>query len=97
MGLTESHAHGPIEPPVRDLTIGELLREAAADSGDRIALVEGIADVSARRKWTYTELLSESERVAAALLTRFQPGDHIAIWAQNIPEWVIAEFGIALA
>ncbi|NOX30954.1 MAG: AMP-binding protein [Actinobacteria bacterium] len=97
MALTESHAYGPLEPPVRDLTIGELLREAASDSGTRVALVEGTADVSARRSWTYAELLAESEQVAAALLARFEPGDHIAIWAPNIPEWVIAEFGIALA
>jgi len=97
MALTLSHSIGVTEPPVRDLTVGDLLREAAATAPDRIAIVEGIAEAAARRQWTYAELLAESERVARSLLTRFEPGDHIAIWAQNIPEWELVEFGAALA
>jgi fatty-acyl-CoA synthase len=42
-------------------------------------------------------LLAESERVAHALLTRFRPGEHVAIWAPNSPEWLLLEFGAALA
>ncbi len=30
-----------------------------------------------------------------ALLARFSVGDHIAVWAQNIPEWEMLEFGVA--
>jgi fatty-acyl-CoA synthase len=41
--------------------------------------------------------LRDSEKVARALLTRFAPGDHVAIWAANSPEWVLIEFGAALA
>jgi len=97
MALTLSHSIGASEPPVRDLTVGDLLREAGATAPDRIAIIEGIADAASRRQWTYAELLAESERVARSLLTRFEPGDHIAIWAQNIPEWELVEFGVALA
>src|ERR1700728_2693625 len=32
-----------------------------------------------------------------ALLTRFTPGMRVAVWAPNRPEWVILEFGAALA
>ena len=32
-----------------------------------------------------------------ALLGRFEPGERIAVWAPNIPEWEIVEFGAALA
>jgi fatty-acyl-CoA synthase len=35
--------------------------------------------------------------VARALLTRFSRGEHVAIWAANCPEWVLIEFGAALA
>jgi fatty-acyl-CoA synthase len=35
--------------------------------------------------------------VARSLLTRFEPGEHVAVWAPNIPEWVILQYGAALA
>jgi fatty-acyl-CoA synthase len=95
--LTLSYAVGLPEPAVRDITLGDILREAAAAVPDRVALIEGIPDAEARRQWTYSEFLAESERVALALLSRFEPGDHIAVWAQNIPEWEMLEFGVALA
>ncbi len=97
MMLTESHATGTTIPSVRDLTIGGLLREAAAAQPDRIALVGGAADPSARRSWTYAELLNEATAAAKGLRTRFEPGDRIAVWAPNYPEWVILEFASAMA
>jgi len=74
---------------LEEVTVGELLRRAAAQVPDRTALVEGIPDAGARRRWTYASLLSESERAARALLGRFAPGEHVAVWAPNIPEWVV--------
>ena len=35
--------------------------------------------------------------VPRALLVRFEPGERVAVWAPNIPEWVILEFAIVLA
>ena len=97
--LTTSYAIGESTPPVRDITIGDLLREAADAAPDQLGLIEGIplTDGAARRKWTYAELLADSERTARALLHRFEPGSHIAVWAYNIPEWELLEFGCALA
>ncbi|MGK0275823.1 MAG: fatty-acyl-CoA synthase [Ilumatobacter sp.] len=99
VSLTTSHAIGDSTPPIRDLTIGDLLRAAAAAAPDQVALIEGIplADGVVRRQWTYAELLAQSERTARALLHRFEPGSHIAVWAHNIPEWELLEFGCALA
>ena len=97
MALTESHAHGVSDPPVLDTTIGDLLRAAVERAGDRVALIEGLEDPTARRQWTYAQLLADAERTARALLQRFAPGDHVAVWAHNIPEWVLLEFGCALA
>ena len=97
MTLTISQAVGPESPPVRDITIGQLLRDAAATVPDRVAIIEGISDASARRRWTYAQLDADADRVARALLARYAPGDHIAVWAQNIPEWELLEFGVARA
>ena len=95
--LTTSHAVGPTTPPVRELTIGDALREAAAEAPDATALLAGRPDPSERREWTYAELLSEAETAARALLERFEPGERVAVWAPNIPEWVIMEYATALA
>jgi len=97
MPETESYAIGPAEPPVRDITMGQLLAEAVAATPDRLALIAGTADPATRRQWTYAELYAESLRTAHALRARFEPGERIAIWAPNIPEWIMTEFGAAMA
>jgi fatty-acyl-CoA synthase len=92
-----SIARGPDGPPLLDLSIGGLLHRAAAAVPDRLALVAGTADPALRRRWTYAGLLHESEACAHALLRCFAPGERVAVWAHNIPEWVLLEFGAALA
>lgn len=89
-----------------DTTAGELLRTVAAEEAERIALVEispkgipplvdGVA--TGTRTWTYAELLAEAEQAAQWLQTKFKPGEHICVWAPNIAEWVILQYGAALA
>ncbi len=97
MALTQSHVVGPDLPPVRDSTLGQLLRDVVAEAPDRPALIAGTPDPANRRSWTYAEFLEASEQVARALLTRFSPGDRVAVWAHNIPEWLMLEFGCALS
>ena len=92
-----SIAVGPAEPAVRDLTLGDLLSWAAETAPDQVALIAGVADPSARRQWTYAELHAQSVRTAHALLRRFEPGERVAVWAPNIPEWIMVEFGAAMA
>src|SRR6266568_601273 len=93
MALKESHVVGPSVPTVRDVTLGQLLEQAARSAPDRLALIAGVSDPAARRQWTYAELYSEAQRTARALRRRFQPGERVAIWAYNLPEWVMMEFG----
>jgi fatty-acyl-CoA synthase len=97
MPLTMSHAAGPGEPAVRQITLGGLLAWAAETTPDRVALICGAPDPAARRQWTYAELYEASVRCAHALLRRFEPGERVAVWAPNIPEWIMMEFGAALA
>jgi fatty-acyl-CoA synthase len=82
---------------VREETIGDLLRHAVRAAPGVCALVEGVAEPAARRRWSYRELYAEAETAAGALLTRFRPGERIAVWANNIPEWTILQLATALA
>jgi fatty-acyl-CoA synthase len=82
---------------IRETTIGSILRDAARRAPDKTALIDGDPDRPDRCQWTYAELLADAERAARALLTRFVPGERVAVWAQNSPEWVILEFAAALA
>ena len=95
--LTQSYWPAEESRPLLDWTLGEALRAAVADAPDRCALVEGRADPARCRRWTYSQLLARSERVAGALLTKFQPGERVGFWAANEPEWVLAFYGCALA
>ena len=69
--------------PVLETTVGGVLREAAERAAGTIALVEGTADATSRRRWSYADLLTDAERVARALLGRFDPGERVAVWAPN--------------
>jgi fatty-acyl-CoA synthase len=83
--------------PLRDSTIGSILRDAAAHAPDTIALIDGDPGRGEHRQWTYRALLSHAEGAARALQRRFAPGERIAVWSGNSPEWLILEFAAALA
>jgi len=103
--FTTSCVPADISVPIEELTTGGLLRQAAAEAPDRLALAEAVPQGAASlsgaartdREWTYAQLLAEAETCAQFLLTRFAPGERIAVWAPNIPEWVILQYGAALA
>lgn len=97
MNLAQSFWPATASSGVRNITVGDLLREAAADVPDRIALVDGDPDPSARKEWTYAELLADVEKAARALISRFAPGDRIAVWAPNSAQWVVLQQAVAMA
>jgi fatty-acyl-CoA synthase len=93
-----TESYWPAAPgEIRDITVCDTIRHAAATVPDRIALVDCVPDPSARRAWTYAEFLAEAERAARSLLSRFAPGDRIAVWAPNSAEWIVLQQGVALA
>ncbi len=83
--------------PVLETTVGSILRDAAARVPERPAVVAWGQQPGERRAWNYAELLRDAERVAGALLARFEPGEHIAVYAPNVPEWMLLELGAGLA
>jgi fatty-acyl-CoA synthase len=95
--LTSSYWAADTSSPILETTIGGVLRTAAEQAPGQIALISGEADPGQRRQWRYDELLAEAERGALALRARFGPGEAVAVWAGNRPEWVLLEFAAALA
>jgi fatty-acyl-CoA synthase len=95
--LTESYWPADPSAAVLDTTVGGVLRAAAEQAPDQIALISGDPDPVRRREWRYGELLAEAERAALALRARFAPGDPVAVWAGNCPEWLLLEFAAGLA
>lgn len=95
--LTESLFPAQTDTPFRQMTIAEMLREQAAERGDQLALRELLEDGSMGREWTYTDLLADCEKLGRAMASRHAEGDRIAIYASNCPEWVLCQYGAALA
>jgi fatty-acyl-CoA synthase len=95
--LEQAYFPAQADDVVLETTVGGVLRARAEASPDAEALVEADMAGALRRRWTYGELLADAERLARALLSRYRPGERIAVWAPNIPEWVILEYAAGLA
>jgi fatty-acyl-CoA synthase/long-chain acyl-CoA synthetase len=98
-GPVLERAHRPADESatLSDLTVGQLLAARAETYPDRIAVIGVRHDDGAEVRLTYAQLHSEAARVATALSVLAQRGDHVAIWAPNVIEWPIIQFGAALA
>jgi fatty-acyl-CoA synthase len=95
--LTQSYFPAQEGNPERLMTIGALLRRAAAAAPDRPALKELGYDGAILRVWTFAELLSDAERLARALSSRHDEGARVAVYANNVPEWLLLEYACGLA
>ena len=79
-------------PRVDGLTYSQVLARTAERFGARDALVS--PQQGYRRD--YRTLRAEVREVARALLSLgVQRGEHVAIWATNLPQWVLVQFATA--
>lgn len=97
VSLSESLFPAQTDGVVREITVGALLREVAAQHPLAIAVVDVDIDGLAGQTWTYRELLADSEKLALALSSRFRPGEKVVVWAPNIIEWLLMEYACGLA
>jgi fatty-acyl-CoA synthase len=75
-----------------DLTVGGLLDHIAGKFPDNEALVY----VERGLRYTYREFNERCRQVAKGLLRMgVRKGDHLSIWAYNVPEWVVLQFATA--
>ncbi|WP_084029625.1 AMP-binding protein [Bradyrhizobium sp. LMTR 3] len=90
---------------VQDISIGEALAQAANAVPDRLALVEVVPSsmkspvkaAQTGREWTFHQLHSDARCCASWLSARFSKGDRVCIWAPNVPEWIVLQYGAALS
>ena len=72
------------------MTVGALLTRLAEAHPEHEALVYP------DRRWTFAALEDEAKLIARGLLASgVKPGDRVALWATNVPEWVILQFALA--
>lgn len=81
--------------PLRDITLGEALRESAERFAERRA-VGWVVDGNIE-EMSYAQLLAASEQVAYWLLEQAEVGARVSIWSSNSVEWVVLELGCSLA
>jgi fatty-acyl-CoA synthase len=76
--------------------IPQTVAQAYIRTTQRVPDKEAVVSADGRR-YTYAEVQNEVERLATALHTLgCRPGDRVAVWLANSPEWVFAEFACAL-
>ena len=76
------------------ITLGDLLADRAARFPDRNAVTYVECDFT--RNWK--ELNDECDRLAKGFMALgVQKGDHVLMWATNVPEWILTLFAVAKA
>jgi len=79
-------------PWVDGLTIGQILGETSRRHADREALVFP----QLGKRWTWAEFRRDVLATARSLLALdIKKGEHVAVWATNVPEWVLLQFATA--
>jgi len=75
-----------------NITVGKLLEQVARQYPDKEAVA--YTDRPYRRTWR--EFNEESERIAKGFMALgIGKGDHVAIWATNVPQWLLTLFACA--
>ena len=84
-----------------DITIGDLLDRQAEAFSDREALVYSCYPefgTALDIRWTYQDYHERTNAVAKGLLALgLGKGDHIAVWAANLPQWPLLQMAAAKA
>ena len=81
-----------IQPPFRDVPVGQLLTQLAAGLPDNEALVYSDRNL----RWSFAALEREARLIARGLIgAGVAQGDRVAVWSTNVPEWIVLQFALA--
>jgi fatty-acyl-CoA synthase len=79
-------------------TLGATLSRGAELWPNREAVVYSCQSGIPETRWTYRQLNDMADSLAASLLTQgYKPGERIAVWGPNHPEWILLEYALAKA
>jgi fatty-acyl-CoA synthase len=79
-------------PPYRDVTVGALLRRLA----EALPASEALVYHDRGLRLTFRQLEDRARRVARGLMAHgVSRGDRVAVWATNVPEWIVLQFALA--
>jgi len=82
--------------PLVDVTIGDLFDHRVAESPDKEALVYDYAEIDLAIRWNYREYHDRVDELARGLIALgIEKGDHVAVLAPNLPEWILLEIALA--
>ena len=97
MTTEETSAHAPVPgdpdyPPHSEKTIGRYFRDQVAIDPDH----EFVVYPDRMLRWTYKDFDERTDNLARGLLAiGLRPGDHLGVWARNIPDWLTFMYATA--
>ena len=99
MGITGNRAIWESESEdvaLLNITIGDLLDQQAEALPDKEAVVYNYPELGLQLRLTYRQYREEANRLAKGLLALgIEKGEHVAVWAPNVPEWILLEMALA--
>jgi fatty-acyl-CoA synthase len=77
-------------------TIGELLEQQAERRPDKEALVYHYPEIGLNLRLNFRQYRDEVDRLSKGLIALgIAKGDHVAVWAPNVPEWIFLQLALA--
>ena len=73
-------------------TIGQMMTDIAQTYSDRDALIHTEVGI----RYSYSSLSNQTDRAAGGFLHQgIRPGDKVALWAPNLPQWIFSMLALA--
>ena len=75
-----------------EMSIGEIIKDIAQKNSDQDALVH----TETGHRYSFQDLSREIDQAACGFLSQgIRPGDKIALWLTNAPEWMVSFLGLS--
>jgi fatty-acyl-CoA synthase len=79
-----------------NITIGESLEQQAEIRPDKEALVYSYPEIGLNLRLNFRQYRDEVDRLSKGLMALgIAKGDHVAVWAPNVPEWIFLQLALA--
>jgi len=77
-------------------TIGDLLDQQAEQIPEKEAIVYNYPEIGLELRLNYAQYREEANKLAKGLIALgIEKGEHVAVWAPNLPQWVLLEIALA--